>query len=50
MLGFGFGISAVAARSKGAPYRITINGVLFERATLDGAFVEIDGLPVYMEV
>lgn len=34
----------------GAPFRIVIDGVTYERVTLDGAFVTLDNQPVYMQV
>lgn len=46
----GLSIPQVAARSKGVPLRITIGGVSYERVALDGAWMTIDGHPVYMEV
>lgn len=36
--------------AKGAPFRITIGARVFERVTLDGAFVALDGQPLYMEI
>jgi len=50
MLGLGLSIPQVATRTTGVPYRITIGGVVYERVLLDGTFVEIDGLPLYMEI
>lgn len=38
------------APATGVPLRITIGGVVYERVTLDGDFVTLDGLPVYMEI
>lgn len=34
----------------GAPFRLVINGVLYERVAVDGGWLTIDGQPVYMEV
>ena len=49
--GVGAGSWAVDAEGvPGVPYRITIGGVVYERVLLDGTFVEIDGLPLYMEI
>lgn len=50
MLGIGLSIPAVATRTKGVPFRVAIYGRWFERVTLDGAFAEIDGQPLYMEI
>ena len=50
MLGLGLSIPQVATRTTGVPYRITIGGIVYERVLLDGTFVEIDGLPLYMEI
>ena len=36
--------------STGVPFRIIISGVLCERVSLDGVWLTIDGMPVYMEV
>lgn len=33
----------------GVPLHITIDGVVYERVSLDGVYLEIDGAPVYME-
>lgn len=50
MLGLGLSIPQVATHRTGVPYQITIDGVVYERVTIDGAFVEIDGSPLYMEI
>ena len=34
----------------GVPFRITVDGVLCERVSIDGVWATIDGQPVYMEV
>lgn len=39
-----------ATLKTGVPLRITIGGVSYERVALDGAWMTIDGHPVYMEV
>lgn len=36
--------------STGVPFRITVDGVLCERVSIDGQWATIDGQPVYMEV
>lgn len=48
------GLGLALTRNKGVPFRLYINGVLFERITDDdtGAFLTDDdtGLPLYDEV
>lgn len=38
------------ALGKGVPFRLIIGGRVFERITLDGAFVDLDGQPLYLEI
>ena len=48
------GVSKALSRtntlSTGMPFRITVDGVLCERVSIDGQWATIDGQPVYMEV
>ena len=32
------------------PFRVTVDGVLCERVSIDGQWATIDGQPVYMEI
>lgn len=50
MIGVSLSVPSIATLSKGVPFRLTIGGLVFERVTLDGVLVEIDGLPLYMEI
>lgn len=34
----------------GVPFRVTVDGVLCERVSIDGQWATIDGQPVYMEI
>lgn len=43
-------LASPLTRDKGVPLRISINGVLCERVSLDGEWLTIDGQPVYMEI
>lgn len=40
---------AYPVAERGFPRRIVIDGVLYERAAVDGRWLTIDGQPVYME-